>query len=97
MLALLGTFVHFSTTVQGQQLQHLQTRARCKYCIAINMHCYLYAIYRRRSSRRTTLKEMSVGLCRGNGMMLAAGRKVLVHVTGTDVQQGLPRPTTELL
>ena len=35
----------------------------------------------------SALKEMSVGLCRGNGMMLAAGRKVfLVGVTGRDVQ-----------
>ena len=44
-----------------------------------------------------TLKEMSVGLCRGNGAMLAAGRKVLVNVTGRDVQRGALQPTEELL
>ena len=45
----------------------------------------------------SALKEMSVGLCRGNGMMLAAGRKVLVGVTGRDVQNGAVEATDELL
>ncbi len=44
-----------------------------------------------------TLKEMSVALCRGNGSILAAGQKVLVHVTGHDVQPGLSRPRAELI
>ena len=44
-----------------------------------------------------TLNEMSAGLCRGSRMMLAAGRKVLMHVTGTDVQRGLAQPTAEMM
>ena len=44
-----------------------------------------------------TLKEMSVGLCRGNGMILAAGQKVLTKVTGYDVQPGLVHPRAELV
>ena len=32
-----------------------------------------------------TLEEMSVGLCRGNAMILAAGQQLLAKVMGYDV------------
>ena len=47
--------------------------------------------------KANTLKEMSVGLCRGNAMILAAGQQVLAKVTGYDVQPGLVHPRAELV
>jgi hypothetical protein len=51
----------------------------------------------RRKFEDNTMRELSVALCRGNGMVLRAGRQVLVRRTGRAIQWGLVRATTDLV
>ena len=42
------------------------------------------------------LKELSIGLCRGNGVMYRRGVTALARVTGTALMMGLPVATAEV-
>ena len=45
---------------------------------------------------RTALRELSIGLCRGNGVLYKRGVTVLARVTGTSFLAGLPAATAEV-
>ena len=45
---------------------------------------------------RTALRELSIGLCRGNGVLYKRSVTVLARVTGTSFLAGLPAATAEV-
>jgi hypothetical protein len=51
----------------------------------------------RRKFEGNTMRELSVALCRGNGMVFRAGRQVLARRMGRAIQRGLVRATTDLI
>ena len=46
---------------------------------------------------RNTLRELSVGLCKGNGIMYRAGLKILARTSGRAFLSGNDVPTAELV
>jgi hypothetical protein len=44
---------------------------------------------------QNTLRELSVGLCRGNGMLFRAGLQAVAQASGRSFQAGLAEPTAE--
>jgi hypothetical protein len=44
-----------------------------------------------------TLRELSVGLCRGNSMLFRAGLQAVAKASGRSFQAGLAEPTEELI
>ena len=82
-------------TTQGCDKSTVGIKRQWLFCHTAQFHALTEQC--ERSNVANTLKEMSVGLCRGNGMILAAGQKVLAKVTGYDVQPGLVHPRAELV
>jgi hypothetical protein len=51
----------------------------------------------KRDCVENTLRELSVGLCGGNGMLFRAGLQAVAQASGRSFQAGLAEPTAELI
>jgi hypothetical protein len=54
-------------------------------------------VVEKRDFVENTLRELSVGLCRGNGMLFRAGLQAVAQASGRSFHAGLAEPTAELI